>query len=95
MKRHLWQNRYKSRYIISEDYLYTLIKYIEYNSIKAGLAQKVGEYPFTLTSVVFNEKEYYPCSNQSLLIQEFDIQTLHEFLDASLTQILMAILKLI
>lgn len=40
----------------------------------------------TLTSTIFNAKEHYPCSNQSLLIQEFDIQTLHEFLDASLTQ---------
>lgn len=83
---HLWQDRYKSRYITSEDYLYTLIKYIEYNPIEAGLAQKVSEYPFTLASSIFNAKEHYPCSNQSLLIQEFDIRTLHEFLDSSLTQ---------
>ena len=83
---HLWQDRYKSRYITSEDYLYTLIKYIEYNPLEAGLAQKVGEYPFTLASLIFNAKEHYPCSNASLLIQQFDIQTLHEFLDSSLTQ---------
>jgi len=40
---HLWKNRYKSRYITSELYLYTLIRYIEYNPIEARLSQKVGE----------------------------------------------------
>lgn len=82
---HLWQDRYKSKYITSEDYLYTLIRYIEYNSIEAGLAKKVGEYPFTLASLIFNAKEVYPCSAESLMIKEYDIKTLHEFLDSSLT----------
>lgn len=50
------------------------------------MAQKVGEYPFTLASVIFNIKEYYPCSSESLLLKEFDIQTLHEFLGSPLTQ---------
>jgi len=83
---HLWQDRYKSRYITSEDYLYTLIRYIEYNPIEAGVAQKVGEYPFTLASLIFSGNIYYPCSSQSLLLKEFDIQTLHEFLDSYLTE---------
>ena len=83
---HLWQDRYKSRYITSEDYLYTLIRYIEYNPIEAGLSKKVNEYPFTLASLIFHSKEHYPCSNESLLIKEFDIQTLHEFLETSLTE---------
>ena len=83
---HLWQSRYKSRYITSEEYLYTLIKYIEYNPIEANISKKVGEYTFTLASLIFNEKEHYPCSNESLLITQFDIQTLHEFLDSSITE---------
>ena len=83
---HLWQDRYKSKYIISEDYLYILIKYIENNPIEAGIAQKVGEYPFTLVSSILSAKEHYPCNNESLLIKEFDIITLHEFLDSPLTQ---------
>jgi REP element-mobilizing transposase RayT len=83
---HLWQDRYKSRYITSEDYLYTLVKYIECNPIEAGLTQKVGEYPFTLASLIFSKKEHYPCSNESLLLKEFDIQTLHEFLGSPLTK---------
>lgn len=83
---HLWQDRYKSRYITSEDYLYILIRYIEYNPIEARITEKVGEHPFTLASLIINSKEYYPCSNESLLINQFDIQTLHEFLDSCLSE---------
>ena len=83
---HLWQDRYKSRYITSEDYLYILIRYIEYNPIEARINQKVGEHPFTLASLIFNSKEHYPCCNESLLINQFDIQTLHEFLDSCISK---------
>ncbi len=83
---HLWQDRYKSRYITSEDYLYTLIRYIENNPIEAGISKKVSQYPFTLASLIFRTKDTYPCSNESLLIKEFDIKTLHEFLDTSLSE---------
>jgi len=82
----LWQDRFKSRYITSEDYLYVLIRYIEYNPVDAGISYKVSEYPFTLASLIFRAKGHYPCSNESLLIKEFDLQTLHEFLETSLTQ---------
>jgi len=41
---HLWQDRYKSYYITSEIYLYSLFKYIEYNPIKANLVEDVGVY---------------------------------------------------
>ena len=30
--------------------------------------------------------KYYPCSNNSILIQEFDIQTLSEFLNTKITK---------
>ncbi|MDY0116812.1 MAG: transposase [Sulfurimonadaceae bacterium] len=83
---HLWQDRYKSRYITCEDYLYILIRYIENNPIEAGLSHKVSKYPFTLASILLKAKEHYPCSNESLLKKEFDIKTLAEFLDASLSQ---------
>jgi len=83
---HLWQSRYKSRYISSQEYLYTLVKYIEYNPIEAKISKKVGEYTFTLASCIFNLKKHYACSDESLLIKEFDIQTLHDFLDSSITE---------
>ena len=44
---HLWQGRFYSRYITSEEYYYTLIRYIEQNPIEAKMANEVGEYPYT------------------------------------------------
>ena len=83
---HLWQNRYKSKYITSEEYLYTLIRYIEYNPIEANISDKVAKYPFTLASLIFNQKEHSPCCNDSILLNQFDIKTLHEFLDTSISE---------
>lgn len=40
----LWQGRFKSWYVHDDHYLQTLIKYIEYNPIKAGVTSVVGEY---------------------------------------------------
>ena len=76
---HLRQDRHKSKL----DYLYTLIKY---NPIEAGVAQKVGEYPFTLASLIFSANTDYPCSSESLLLKEFDLRTLCDFLGSPLTQ---------
>ena len=44
---HLWQGRFKSWYVADERYLYTLIRYIEYNPLKAGLVKKTGMYPYS------------------------------------------------
>jgi len=83
---HLWQNRYKSRYITSEPYLYTLIRYIEYNPIEARLSQKVGEYPFSLAHIIFNSKDFYPCTKESILFRDYDIQSLSGFLGVEFSQ---------
>ncbi|MDF1876211.1 transposase [Sulfurimonas sp. SAG-AH-194-L11] len=83
---HLWQDRYKSKYITSEDYLYTLIKYIEHNPLEAKLADKVTHYPYTLAHQVFNGQSYYTCCEESLLLKEFDATTLSEFLDAPISK---------
>ena len=77
---HLWQNRYKSRYITSELYLYTLIRYIEYNPIEAGLSTKAGEYHYTLAHLIFNSKDFYPCVRESILFREYDVESLSGFL---------------
>jgi REP element-mobilizing transposase RayT len=42
----LWQGRFKSWFVFNEKYLNVLIKYIERNPIKAGLATRIGEYPW-------------------------------------------------
>lgn len=83
---HLWQDRYKFRFIISEEYLYTLIRYIEYNPIEANISEKVAEYSFTLASLIFHQRKHYPCCSDSLLLNQFDIQTLHKFLETSISK---------
>ena len=83
---HLWQNRYKSRYVTSEQYLYTLIRYIEFNPIEAGLSKKVGEYPFTLAHLIFNSKDFYSCMKESILFRDYDIEMLSGFLGVEFNQ---------
>lgn len=46
----LWQGRFKSWYVYDESYLKFLIKYIEYNPIKANMTQSIGEYKWTMSS---------------------------------------------
>jgi len=50
----LWQGRFKSFYIADGNYLSSLIKYIEFNPIKANITQKIGEYPFAMSTKKFN-----------------------------------------
>jgi len=46
----LWQGRFKSWYVFDELYLKTLVKYIEYNPVKAGITKKIGEYKWAMSS---------------------------------------------
>ncbi len=82
---HLWQDRYKSKYVLGDDYLYALIKYIEYNPVEAKLSNKVGDYPYTLASSIFKGNSVHHCCKQSQLLNEFDIETLNEFLSVKLS----------
>jgi putative transposase len=83
---HLWQDRFKSKYITSENYLYTLVRYIENNPLEAMLAEKITLYPYTLAHLILNDKIYYPCCKESILVTDFDINTLNEFLGEPLTK---------
>jgi len=63
---HLWQGRYKSWYIVKEEYLYDLYRYIEHNPIEAKMSKKIGEYPFTLLATVLRDDlEIIPCAKHS------------------------------
>ena len=50
----LWQGRFKSFYIADGNYLSSLVKYIEFNPIKANITQKIGEYSYAMSSKKFN-----------------------------------------
>jgi len=82
---HLWQGRFSSWYIVNEAYLYRTIRYIEYNPIDAGMTKKIGEYPYTLGSALFGNEEILPCTKKSILIKQYDLQTLSDFLGTPLS----------
>jgi len=44
---HLWQGRFKSWYVTDEAYLYTLMRYIEQNPLKAKMVKRLEEYPYS------------------------------------------------
>ena len=46
----LWQGRFKSWYVYDENYLDTLVRYIELNPIKANITKKIGEYKWAMSS---------------------------------------------
>ncbi|MEA2112012.1 MAG: transposase [Campylobacterota bacterium] len=69
---HLWQGRFKSWYITDESYLYTLIKYIQYNPIKAKMVNHLSDYPYS--SYQFFTKRVSPlvCLSNSLMFKDFE-----------------------
>ena len=50
----LWQGRYKSFFVYDENYLSSVIRYIEYNPIKAKLTQHIGQFPWAMSSKNIN-----------------------------------------
>ena len=43
----LWEGRYKSTLVGTDQYLFTLMRYIELNSVRAGIVQCPSEYPWS------------------------------------------------
>ncbi|HHD77376.1 MAG TPA: hypothetical protein ENK97_01140 [Campylobacteraceae bacterium] len=69
---HLWQGRFKSRYVADEHYLYTLIRYIEYNPLKAGLIEKIGTYPYSSAYFFLDHHpNVIPCIGDSVMSNDF------------------------
>lgn len=46
----LWQGRFKSWYIYDSNYLNVLVRYIEFNPVKAKLCKKIGQYRWSMSS---------------------------------------------
>jgi len=43
----LWEGRYKSALVATDDYLISCYRYIELNPVRAGMVQKPEEYPYS------------------------------------------------
>lgn len=83
---HLWQGRFYSRYITSDEYYYTLIRYIEQNPVDAGLTTETGKYPYTLGATVVNRDEIIPCAQDSKLISELEYENIQEIIGVKLNE---------
>ena len=58
---HLWQGRFKSWFVTDDAYIYTLIKYIEFNPIKAGIVKTAYEYPYGSFQMFCTERSALEC----------------------------------
>ncbi len=84
---HLWQGRYKSYYIIGEDYLFSLYRYIEHNPIEAKMSEHVGAYKFTLLATVLqNNLNIIECAKHSQLIELMKEEGVLEHLELRLSK---------
>ncbi len=82
---HFWQGRYYSRYINSDEYYYTLIRYIEQNPVEAGIVKSVVEYPYTLGSVIANGVTPVSCALKSKLVAELDYENIQDMIGVRLS----------
>jgi len=83
---HFWQGRFYSRYVVNDTYYYALIRYIEQNPIEAGLVSRVGEYPYTLGSVIANKQTPVLCTKYSKLLEELDYNNIQEIIGVTLDE---------
>jgi putative transposase len=56
---HLFQDRFKSEKVDSDDYLMTVIRYIHQNPVKAGIVKKAAEWKWSSCGGYYG-KTYYP-----------------------------------
>ena len=82
----LWKGRYKSWYIVHEEYLAYTIKYIEYDPIKANLSFFPADYPYTLSAAILGTETIPVCAEKSLMIERYTERELKEFLRSDLTR---------
>ena len=76
---HLWQDRFKSWYVLDEMYLFTLFKYIENNPVKAGISQTIGEYPYCATYSILKDA-IPPFLQNSFVLRDYNTKELFDLL---------------
>jgi len=68
---HLWQGRFKSWFVTDEAYLYTLIKYIEFNPLKAKTVETLYDYPYGSFQMFCTDKDPLECLKESVMFTQF------------------------
>jgi REP element-mobilizing transposase RayT len=82
---HLWQDRFKSWYVLNENYLFTLFRYIEENPVKAKMSKSIGEYKYCASYSIM--KDAVPAFLQnSFVLRDYHTQELFDMLNIPLNQ---------
>ena len=81
---HLWQGRFKSWYVVDEAYLYTLMRYIEQNPLKAGMVKDIAHYPYSSYHYFMDKGNLPKCLKDSWIAQNYKEDK--EAIEAFLTQ---------
>ena len=68
---HLWQGRFKSWYITNEIYLYSVMRYIEQNPLKANMVKELKNYPYNSYYYFINPKNMPNCLRGSKIVQDY------------------------
>ena len=82
---HLWQDRFKSWFVLNEKYLFTLFKYIESNPVKAKMSSKIGEYKYCATYSILRDgvPRYL---NNSFVLRDYLLADLLDLLNIPLNK---------
>ena len=70
---HLFQDRFKSEPVDSDEYFFTVLRYIHQNPIKAGLCKRVEDYTYSSYLEYFNESSFVDRD------YVFELMTMSEF----------------
>ena len=81
---HLWQGRFKSWYVTDEAYLYTLMRYIEQNPLKAGMVKDISHYPYSSYHYFLDNGNLPECLKNAWIAQDYKDNK--EAIEAFLTQ---------
>ncbi len=68
---HLWQGRFKSWYVTDEAYLYTLMRYIEQNPLKANMIKDIVHYPYSSYHYFLDHNHLPECLKGSWVAQNY------------------------
>ena len=80
---HLWQDRYKSWFVLDEKYLFTLFRYIEANPLKARMCKKIGEYKYSAAYCI-KRGAIPPFLQNSFVLRDYHAGELFDLLDIPL-----------
>jgi REP element-mobilizing transposase RayT/predicted transcriptional regulator len=91
---YLWQGRYRSWYVTDDTYLYTLIRYIENNPLKAKLIKCIDDYRYSSYNSFIKKVQPIECLKNSIMFEQFDsVDDIRGFFEFSVDENILSEIK--